>query len=109
MQKLIDSVLNAAPLSVALLLCLVLAYVLYTAIQKKREKQNDGPTRSDGHILWRVERLELDMRELAAEVHEILPKVIRVEEQVGSLKDKVEELHDSLKGGLERVLERLTK
>jgi hypothetical protein len=102
-------VLEANPLSVALLVCVIMALVVYRLIQKKRNGHSEPSelatilARFETHMSWAKAEIE----SMKSKVDPLVIAVATLNVIVGSLKEKVEENHEQLDKKLDRVLDRL--
>lgn len=95
----IEKVLTASPLSVALLVCVILALIAYKLIALKKAA---GST-DRGSSLWRLEQLENDVKELNDRVAEMLPRMAGAEAEMRGFGRILEMLQDTQQAILARV------
>jgi len=102
----ITKVLEANPLSVALLVCVILALIAYRLIASKKANGDKGPS------LWRVEELEREVRELTTKIGDVLPRLSGAEAEIKGLGRILELLHEgqqAINDKVDRVLDSLSK
>jgi hypothetical protein len=102
-------VLEASPLSVALLVCVILALGLFWLIKHKKNG-NGSPSelatvlaRFETHMNWAKAEIE----SMKSKVDPLVIAVATLNVIVGALKERVEENHEQLDKKLDRVLDRL--